>query len=34
LKYSIDGLGGIIPFHRMFAAPPAGSVGLDYFTKL
>jgi hypothetical protein len=34
LKYSIDGLGGIIPFHRMFAAPPAGSVGLDYFTNL
>jgi hypothetical protein len=34
LNYSIDDLGGIIPFHRMFAAPPAGSVGLDYFTKL
>lgn len=34
LKYCIDELGGIIPFHRMFAAPPAGSVGSDYFNKL
>lgn len=34
LECSIDGLGGIVPFHRMFAPPPAGTVGLDYFTKL
>ena len=32
-KYSIDRLGGFIPFHRMMAAPPAGMVGPEYFTE-
>jgi hypothetical protein len=33
-KYSVDQVGGLLPFHRMFAAPPPGAnVPPDYFTR-
>jgi len=33
-KHSVDQVGGLLPFHRMFAAPPPGAnVPPDYFTR-
>lgn len=33
-KYSVDHVGGLLPFHRMFGAPPpSAKVPRDYFTR-